>query len=126
MAKAEFLIPRPVETDGVVTREKHDAQSMIFSVYRTEAGESLKWSARFPLPQIGEHIRIRTNGIGAAEVVGFFKEGDFVGVMTKVFNPPKWFKDQRKKERKSSSFDSLPEWRKQGIGCEFGAEIELL
>lgn len=126
MANAEFMIPRPVETDGNVTRETHGAQSTTFMVYRTEAGESLKWSARFPLPQIGEHIRITMNGIGEAEVVGFFKEGGYVGVMTKALNPPKWLKDQREKDRKSADYDSRPAWRKEGFGCEFGAEIALL
>jgi len=104
----------------------HDRWIMTFMVYRTEAGEDLKWSAKFPLPKIGDHIRITMNGIGEAEVVGFFKEGGFVGVMTRALNPPKWLKDQREKEQKSSSFDSLPVWRKEGIGCQFGAEIALL
>jgi hypothetical protein len=116
MAKAEFFIPRPPEADGTGT----------FMVYRTEVGEDLKWSASFPLPQIGDRIQITMNGIGEAEVMGYFKEGGVLGVMAKALLPPKWLKDQRDKERNSSSFDSLPTWRKEGIGCQFGAEIALL
>ena len=126
MTKAEFLIVRPAEAGGDVAREKRGPQNLTYMVYRTEAGEDLKWSAAFPLPQIGDHVRITMNNIGEAEVVGYFKEAGWLGVMTKALNPPKWLADQREKERKSANFDSLPAWRKQGIGCEFGAEIALL
>jgi hypothetical protein len=126
MVKAEFLIPRPADTDGNVTREKHDQQNMTFMIYRSERGEELRWSAGFSLPKIGDRIRITINSIGEAEVTGFFKEGGFVGVMTKALDPPKWLKEQREKMRNASNFDSLPEWLKEGIGCQFGAEITLL
>ena len=125
MAKAEFMIPRPAETDGKVTKTV-DQYTMTYRVYRTVDGEDLKWSAPFPLPQIGDRIRITMNAIGPAVVVGYFKEEGFVGVMTKALNPPTWLKNQRARERKSSSFDSLPAWRKEGIGCEFGSEIGQL
>lgn len=126
MADIEFLIPRPAETDGDVTRETHDQHSTTARVYRTEAGKQLKWSAAFPLPQIGDRVRITMNNIGEAEVMGFFKEGGWVGVMTKALQPPKWLQDQRDRERRSKDFNTLPAWRKDGIGCEFGAEIALL
>ncbi len=126
MSKAEFMIPRPADTGRGVTRESGNQFKMTFMVYRAESGEELKWSAKFPLPHIGARITVTMNRIGAAEVVGYFKEGGFVGVMTKAINPPQWLKDQQNRERASANFASLPPWRKQGIGCQFGAEIALI
>lgn len=99
---------------------------MVVRTYRTANGEILKWSAVFPLPALGQRIRLTMNGIGEAEVVGFFKEEGFVGVMTKALNPPERLKKQRARERESAAFVNLPQWRKDGIGCEFGSEVEEL
>ncbi len=127
MANARFLIPRPAESDnGIVTEDKGDGLKVAYQVYRTAEGEDLKWSARFPLPQIGDRIKITMNGIGDAAVVGFFSEEGFVGVMTRAFNPPKWQSKQRERDRRSSGWNSRPNWYKEGIGREFGTEIALL
>lgn len=123
MANPAFFIPRPDETDGKVNRSAHGTYSMKFRNYRTAEGELLKWSALFPLPTLGQRIRITMNGIGDAEVVGFFKEEGYVGVMTKALNPPSWLKEQRARERELTCYAALPQWRKDGIGCEFGAEV---
>jgi hypothetical protein len=125
MPNEEFFIPKPAFAYSE-TKDHPTGKSSTIRFYRTEAGEELKFSAEFPLPDVGQHIRITMNNIGEAEVVGFFKSGAWVGVMTKALDPPKYLKDQRAKERKSANFDSFPAWRKDGIGCEFGAEIVLL
>jgi hypothetical protein len=109
--------------DDEVNRSAHGTYFMTFRNYRTADGELLKWSASFPLPTLGQRIRITMNGIGEAEVVGFFKEEGYVGVMTKALNPPSWLKEQRAREREFTSYAALPQWRKDGIGCEFGAEV---
>jgi len=94
MANPVFFIPRPAETDGEVNRSVHETYSTTYRNYRTADGELLKWSASFPLPTMGQRIRVTMNGIGDAEVVGFFKEEGYVGVMTKALDPPTWLKEQ--------------------------------
>lgn len=123
MANAVFFISRPAETDGRVTRTVHQTYSTTFRTYQTADGERLKWSAAFPLPKIGEHVRITMNGIGPAEVVGYFKEEGYVGLMTRALNPPKWLREHRERDRESGAYASFPQWKKDGIGCEFGAEV---
>jgi hypothetical protein len=126
MANPVFFIPRPAETDGEVNRSVHETYSTTYRNYRTADGELLKWSASFPLPTMGQRIRVTMNGIGDAEVVGFFKEEGYVGVMTKALDPPTWLKEQLSREREFTSYAALPQWRKDGISCEFGAEVEEL
>jgi hypothetical protein len=90
-----------------------------------DQGQRLYWAALFPVPNVGDRVTITMNGIGPAVVVGYFEEGEYLGVMTKPINPPQWLKDQKRRESKSSSFASKPQWYKDGIGCEFGCEIKL-
>lgn len=125
MANAVFFIDRPSIFVGYVTKATSENSSQKYLVYRTNEREYLNWSAKFPLPRIGDRIHITMNGIGPANVVGFFKEEGFIGVMTKAINPPQWLVNQREQERKSPKWDSLPDWRKQGIDCEFGAEVDI-
>ncbi len=66
------------------------------------------------------------NNIGPADVVGYLKEDGYVGVMTKAINPPKWLVEQRERDKSRVGYDAYPEWLKNGVGCEFGAEIALL
>jgi len=37
-------------------------------------------------------------------------------------NPPKWLVEQNKRDSKNRV---RPQWMREGIGCEFGAEIAL-
>lgn len=98
---------------------------MEFAVYMDENGNPLKWSANFPLPEIGSRVYIILNRIGWAVVKGYFAEAGYLGVMTLATNPPKWLRDQRKRNQKDPRFVNSPDWVKEGIGCEFGAEIQL-
>lgn len=83
------------------------------------------------VPKIGQRVNIVMNGIGPAVVKGYFysRSSDWdglgwVGVMTLPENPPQWLKDQVL--RKGKQRELAPEWVLQGIGCEFGAEIDEL
>jgi hypothetical protein len=100
MANTEFLIARPKasgETEGNL------------AIYYTHDEEPLKWSAPFPLPNIGDRIQITMNGIGEADVVGFFKEEGFVGVMTRALNPPPYLVEQRERAKRQPDWESRPQ-----------------
>jgi hypothetical protein len=122
--KTAFLIQRPKASGQTITHTIADREQ-VFAEYIDADGDSLKWSAKFPLPNMGDEIRITMNGIGPATVVGFFEEGGYVGVMTKATNPPAWLKKQRADAKKDPRYASRPEWWKNDIGCQFGAEIAL-
>lgn len=89
--------------------------------YVTAEGIRLAWSGSMPLPEVGDKITITMNSIGPARVMGYFMEGGYLGVMTKALRPPKWLREQRKEE---ASRTDMPQWWRDGIGCEFGTEIE--
>jgi hypothetical protein len=110
---AEYFIPKPKPT-GTTSKHGH-------AVYLTESGQRLFWSADFPLPEIGERVVITMNTIGPAIVRGYFSEHGYLGLMTYATRPPKWLRDQNKRNANPND----PEWVKQGIGCEFGAELAL-
>jgi hypothetical protein len=64
--------------------------------YIGNEGQTLSWSGgALPLPELHTTIRIKMNGIGAAEVVGYFCEAGYLGVATKAINPPEWLKKQQ-------------------------------
>lgn len=113
--KAQFFIEMPtpagVKDEGVALYDFGDKR--------------LRWSAPFPLLAIGSRVFITMNSIGWASVEGFFAEDGYVGVMTKAEDPPQWLREQRKRDLANPRHEDKPEWRKQGIGCEFGAEIAL-
>jgi hypothetical protein len=117
MAQEHFMIKRPKATG------QYSADG--FATYTSDDFDDLKWSAKFPLPQLGDRIYITMNGIGWATVKGFFTSEGFIGVMTLAENPPQWLVEQRKRDRSKANFASKPQWAKDGIGCEFGAEIAL-
>jgi hypothetical protein len=95
------------------------------AVYLDASGTEMLWSAPFALPAIGQRIYVTMNGLGWAKVRGYFTEHGndawYLGVMTELEKPPAWLRRQRK-ERMN---DKLPQWAKDGIGCEYGAEIAL-
>jgi hypothetical protein len=114
MTNEAFMIGRPKASGK---KDGHCA------IYYTHDEEPLKWSAPFPLPNIGVVIRNTNNGIGPAEVVGYFQKEGYLGLMTKPLNPPEWLVKQQRDQKSMEGYDSLPNWRKNGIGCQFGAEI---
>ena len=115
-----FLIPKPRPTNEIETVE-----SATFSIYLNESGERLKWSGEFPLPEVGSRVYVAMNRIGWAIVKGYFESEGYVGVMTLPTEPPEWLRAQREEEKRDPKYAELAQWAKEGIGCEFGAEILL-
>jgi hypothetical protein len=118
-----FFILTPTPIDQTETVKHPDGSKEDFPLYLDASGKPMKWSASFPIPAINDRVCITMNGIGPAIVKGYFESEGFVGVMTLPLNPPKWLRDQRKREAKEPNYASKPKWVKEGIGCEFGAEI---
>lgn len=114
-----FFILTPTPTDGTTT----DSIGNVFPIYLDASGLPMKWSGSFPLPAIGSRVFVTMNSIGWAVVKGYFESAGYVGVMTKATNPPKWLRAQHRRDLKSGR--TMPKWRIEGIGCEFGAEIAL-
>lgn len=117
-----FFIPKPDVTD-----EFRDGRR----IYLGEGGQELLWSAKFYVPNIGDSCYITMNSIGPAIVKGYFTSYGgvikgvptwFLGVMTLSLDPPKWLRQQQKEAAKNPH---KPKWLREGIGCEFGCEIEL-
>lgn len=115
-----FFIAQPIAT-GKKSKKTKDMPA--FRLYRSGA-LTLKWSNEKEPPAIGQEITITMNGIGPAIVKGYFASEDFLGVMTLATNPPKWLREQRERDRKDVRNKLRPGWWLEGIGCEFGAEIE--
>jgi len=114
---AKFFIPKPDVTD------QKSAAPDSFALYQSAEGEMLKWSAPFPLPNVGDRVYITLNNIGWGTVKGYFSEAGFLGCMTLAENPPEWLVKQRERDRKTPT--PKPAWVLAGIGCEFGAELSL-
>ncbi len=60
--------------------------------------KKLEWSNANPIPQLGDVVEVRINGIGKGEVVGFFDEVGYAGVVVKPFDPPQWYINQNGKD----------------------------
>ena len=54
-----------------------------------ETFPSGKWSGAF-VPEVGEIVSVKMNGLGKGRVLGFFVEADWVGVIVKLSDPPEW------------------------------------
>ena len=59
-------------------------------------GGALIWAAKVPPPPVGEKVRVSMNGLGEAEVVGYFSMGGYLGLRVKLDNPPEWYIKQNK------------------------------
>ncbi len=69
-----------------------------------------KWSGTF-FPKIGDKIKANINEIGICQVLGYYEEGGYIGVIAKPEKPPKWYIKQN---------------GKYGMCGLFGAEIREL
>ena len=111
--KDNYLISQPLDTGTDVEGRPGWIQ------FTATDGSSLIWSGGdFSLPSVGDLIRIKMNGIGAAEVIGYFREGGFIGVVTKPISPPEWLKKQL---ARGSGLHS-----RSGYCFNFGAELTTL
>jgi len=125
-----FMIDGPDRATEVVTvRQTGDGRDQTIHVYEdANLGDKVMWTAAFPLPEIGDWIYITMNGIGYAQVQGYFAshldDGTaYIGTMSKAICPPKWLVDQQAEHALDAR---RPEWSRRGLGCEFGTEIRPL
>lgn len=55
-------------------------------------GITLGWSGgNMPVPAIGDIVKARINRIGAVEIVSYFCEDGWLGVLARPLNPPEWY-----------------------------------
>ena len=125
MVNERFFILTPT-TKGEIIQEGMNAPA---TVYYDEAGKRLRWTSINPLPNIGDTVNIIMNGIGIAEVKGYFVSetdySNYLGIMAKPLKPPKWLVNQNKRQAKDKT-RQRPAWMTEGIGCFFGIEVEPL
>lgn len=50
-----------------------------------------RWSGVNQPPEIGQFVLVKINGIGPAKVIGYFVEGDWLGLRVQPLDPPEWF-----------------------------------
>lgn len=56
----------------------------------------LKWSGSYPIPQVGQRVKINFNGLGSGVVESYFIEHSFVGITVKLEDDPEWHQKQCK------------------------------
>lgn len=66
-------------------------------------GTALIWSTfrnlNLPPPEIGEFIRVRINGLGRAQVTGYFSDQEYLGVTVRYSTPPAWYVKHERRQR---------------------------
>lgn len=72
---------------------------------------ALVWAGKVPPPPVGEKVHLTINSLGEAAVVGYFSQDGFLGLRTKLDNPPDWYLKQNKGNV---------------VGCVFGPEFKPL
>jgi hypothetical protein len=87
-------------------------------VLRTEENSGdesvIKWSGCYPIPQIGQSVRINFNTLGTGVVESYFVEHGYCGVTVRLDKEPEWKIKQHKGTKHA------------GIAMVFGLEITLL
>jgi len=78
--------------------------------YGQGEGDAVRWSGKAPPPAIGEKVTVSMNGLGEATVVGYFTKEGWLGLLTKLDNPPDWYVKQNGGNK---------------VGHIFGAECKL-
>jgi hypothetical protein len=56
--------------------------------------DALKWSNGKPPPAIGQKVYVRFNAMKTGTVIGYFIEGNYLGLRVKLDNEPEWRKKQ--------------------------------
>jgi len=56
--------------------------------------EKLNWVTTKAIPQIGEEVRVKINGIGRSIVKKYFVEHGFIGLLVQPLSPPEWYVKQ--------------------------------
>ena len=53
--------------------------------------EKLSWVSTKAIPQVGEEVNVKINGIGRSKVLKYFVEHGFIGMLVQPQNPPTWY-----------------------------------
>ena len=53
--------------------------------------DKLQWVCNKPLPNVGDEVHVKINGIGRSVVEKYFVEHGFIGLIVKPHNPPDWY-----------------------------------
>ncbi len=56
-----------------------------------------KWSGKGPVPKIGDVVNVAVNGIGKSQVLGYWLEYGWTGLVVLPMDPPEWFLKQNGK-----------------------------
>ena len=56
--------------------------------------EKLNWVTTKAIPQIGEEVCVKINGIGRSIVKKYFVEHGFIGLLVQPLSPPEWYVKQ--------------------------------
>jgi len=60
--------------------------------------DGLIWAGKdgFQPPPVGSVVKVSMNGLGNAEVVGYFSQEGYLVLRVKLANPPEWYVKQNK------------------------------
>jgi len=107
---------RSSASPAAVTKYKEFAELPDFELVVPQNGYDMslapsraRWSGSCPPPPVGAIVFVRMNRIGASQVIGYFVEDNWLGLLIKPIDPPDWFVRQNGYNAK---------------GHVFGAEIE--
>jgi hypothetical protein len=56
--------------------------------------EKLAWVSTNAIPQVGEEVNVKINGIGRSKVLKYFVEYGFIGLIVQPMSPPQWYVKQ--------------------------------
>jgi len=56
--------------------------------------DKLQWVCNKPLPNVGDEVHVKINGIGRSVVEKYFVEHGFIGLIVQPQNPPTWYIEQ--------------------------------
>ena len=56
--------------------------------------EKLAWVSTKAIPQVGEEVNVKINGIGRSKVLKYFVEYGFIGLLVQPLSPPEWYVKQ--------------------------------
>lgn len=103
------ITDRPIAT-GRMEKFNLNAEAEVYLARKGEVALPGKWSAKFPVPEIGARVDVRVNGFKYGKVVAYFVESGFLGIEVECEVQPDWHVKQN------------------GLGSHplvFGMEIEL-
>lgn len=56
--------------------------------------EHIRWCSTLALPAVGDRITVTFNKLGDGEVIGYFTEGGYLGLLVQLDQKPDWLLEQ--------------------------------